>query len=253
MWKKLSFLFVTLLSIATLHGQTADDIIKNYFENTGGYEKWKSLTSQKAEMTSSMQGMEFSGTVYSKTPNKIKVEVDVMGTPMIQAYDGKDAWMLFPMQTGPDPQLLPKEQAEFMTEQTFEYPFMDYAKKGNTVTLEGKEEIEGAETFKLKVTKKNGKEFFFYFETENYVPIMMEAAITSGPAKGQMAQTYLSDYQEVEGLMLPFFTETKVGGQTAQKVTLKSVTLNEDLPDDMFAMPKKKAKEAAPADGNDKN
>lgn len=251
MWKKLSFLFVALLSISALHGQTVDEIIASYFENTGGYEKWKALTSQKAEMTTSMQGMEFSGTVYSKAPNKIKVEVDVMGTPMVQAYDGKDAWMLFPMQTGPDPQLLPKEQAEFMTEQTFEYPFMDYAKKGNTVTLEGKHEIEGAETFKLKVTKKNGKELFFYFETENYVPIMMEAAITSGPAKGQMAQTYFSDYQEVDGLMLPFYTETKVGGQTAQKATLKSVTLNEDLSDEMFAMPKKK--EAAPASGNDKN
>ena len=86
MWKKLSFLFVTLLSISALHGQTADEIIKSYFENTGGYEKWKAMTSQQATVTTSMQGMEFSGTVYSKAPNKMKIEVDVMGTKMIQAY-----------------------------------------------------------------------------------------------------------------------------------------------------------------------
>ena len=253
MWKKLSFLFVALLSIAALHGQTADEIIKNYFENTGGYEKWKSLTSQKATITTAMQGMEFKGTVYSKPPNKMKVEVDVMGTPMIQAYDGTDAWMLFPMQTGPDAQRLPKEQAEAMTEQTFEWPFVDYAKKGHTLALEGKEDVEGAEAYKLKLTKKNGKVQIFYFDAEHYVPIMMEALIESGPAKGQSVQTYMSDYQEVDGLMMPFFTEVKVGGQTAQKVTIQSVTLNEDLSDEMFAMPKKKEKEAAPASGNDKN
>ena len=251
MWKKLSFLFVALLSIATLHGQTADDIIKNYFENTGGYEKWKAMTSQQATVTTSLQGMEFSGTVYSKAPNKMKIEVDVMGTKMIQAYDGETAWWLFPMQTGPDPQPMPAEMAESMTEQEFELPFVDYAEKGNTVELMGKEEVEGTETFKMKVTKKNGKVQYYFFDAEYFVPILIRAPIESGPAKGQNAETYLSDYQEVDGLMLPFFTEVKVGGQTAQKITMKDVKINQELDDKMFVMPKKEA--TAPASGKDKN
>lgn len=251
MWKKLSFLFVGLLSIAALHGQTADEVIKNYFENTGGYEKWKSMTSQESTVSTAMQGMEFSGVVYSKAPNKMKIEIDVMGTKMIQAYDGETAWWLFPMQTGPDPQLMPAEMSESMTEQEFEWPFVDYAKKGNTVELMGKEEVEGTETYKLKVTKKNGKVQYYFFDAEHYVPILIQAPIESGPAKGQNADTFMSDYQEVDGLMMPFFTEVKVGGQSIQKITIKEVKLNVDLDDKMFAMPKKEA--TAPATGNDKN
>jgi outer membrane lipoprotein-sorting protein len=248
MWKKISFLCVAVLSIASLHGQTVDEILAKYYENAGSYEQWKALTSQKMIGTMSMGPMDFKGTVYSKPPNKQKVIVDIQGTELIQAYDGETAWMYFPLQMGPDPQIMPADQAEQFTSQEFEMPFMDYKEKGNTLELEGKEEVEGAEAFKIKLTKKDGKVQYYYFDAEHYVPIMMKEAIMSGPTKGQDAETFLSDYQEVDGLMIPFFIEVKVGGQTAQKISIESMVFNEEMKDEIFAMPKK-AKEA-PASGN---
>jgi len=38
----------------------------------------------------------------------------------------------------------------------FDGSLVDYKAKGHTVELVGKESVEGADTFKLKVTKKNG-------------------------------------------------------------------------------------------------
>ena len=57
--------------------------------------------------------------------------------------------------------------------------------------------------------------------------------------KGQFSETYYSDYQEVEGLMFPFFMETKMDGQSIQKLTLSSIKLNYVFPDEHFAFPKK--------------
>ncbi|MBD3628578.1 hypothetical protein [Cyclobacterium sp.] len=50
-----------------------------------------------------MQGMEFLGVNTQARPNKQRAKVDIQGQSMIQAYDGEDAWWLFPLQTGPDP------------------------------------------------------------------------------------------------------------------------------------------------------
>jgi hypothetical protein len=60
----------------------------------------------------------------------------------------------------------------------------------------------------------------------------------SGPAKGQEMKTYLSDYQDVNGLMMPFFIEVKSNGQTMQKISLEKVTLDEAMEDSFFAFPK---------------
>jgi hypothetical protein len=98
--------------------------------------------------------------------------------------------------------------------------------------------VDGTETYKVKLTRKNGDVEYYYFEPEYYVPIMMEREISNGQMKGQMAKTYLSDYQEVEGLMMPFFIESKINGQTLQKLTITSVELNPEIETEMFNFPK---------------
>ena len=94
----------------------------------------------------------------------------------------------------------------------FPDPFLNYKEKNYTVELLGKEDVEGTETFKIKLVKEpimvDGQQeedvSFYYFESENYVPIMMQSEIKSGPQKGQMSELKYSDYQEVDGLYFPF-------------------------------------------------
>jgi outer membrane lipoprotein-sorting protein len=121
--------------------------------------------------------------------------------------------------------------------------FIDYRKKGHAVTLEGKEEIEGVQCYKIKLekNKNNDKEDvteIFYFDSENYVPIMRKSFGRSGPQKGMEMQSYLSDYQEVSGLMVPFAIEQRIAGQSF-KVAISKITINENIDDSVFAFPKK--------------
>lgn len=239
MQKQFFSLLIALCAFVAVQAQTADDILAKYFENTGGVEKWKALTASKMSGTMSMQGMEFPGTIYSARPNKQRVEVSVQGKGIVQAYDGTDAWWINPFAGGEEPQKMPAEMSEEIVKQQFENEFLNYKEKGHTVELVGKETIDGTETWHIKLTKKNGDIEHHFFDTEYFVLIMTRTSINNGPMKGQNSEMYFSDYQEVDGMMFPFFMESKMGGQSAQKITLKTVELNGKYEDSFFAMPKK--------------
>lgn len=236
-------LFIFLLG-TSLQAQTVDQILEKYFENTGGLTKWKALKSQKVTGNMSMQGMDLPFTMTTKAPNKQRMDIQVQGMQIIQAYDGTEAWMLNPFGGGTDPVKIPAEEAKEMADRNLEDEFIDYKKKGHEVTLLGKEEVDGVSCYKIQLIKNkaNDKEDvteIHYFDSENYVPIMIVAYARSGPMKGMESKTYVSDYQEVDGLMIPFSMEVKAGGQSVQKLTFKKVTLNESVEDSIFAFPKK--------------
>ncbi len=254
MLKNLFCLFLAISAISFVNAQTVDEILTTMLENTGGVDNWKAVKTRKTIAKMGMQGMEFQGTIYEKHPNQQRIEIDIQGMQLIQAYDGETAWWINPMQGGMDPQKMPAEMAEQMTSQKFESEFIDYKEKGHTIELLGKKDVDGTECFELKMTLKEGDVQYHYVDTESFAVIMFKMAIKAGPAKGQEAMTYLSDYQEVGGLMIPHSMESKVGGQTMQKITVESIALNPELENKFFAYPKKAtpAKEMESEEGKEK-
>lgn len=243
--KKISLLLVfALVSAFAVQAQSVDEILANYFENTGGLENWRKLNTMKMQGKMNMQGMDFEFTVMQKRPAKQKVEINFQGTQIIQAYDGTDAWMLNPLAGGTEPAKMDEEQAKEMKTDEFEDEFVDYKKKGHEVTLIGSEEVDGVDCFKVQMikNKNNDKEDITeltYFDKENFVPIMKITYVQSGEGKGQAVNTYFSDYMEVDGFMIPAFMESKVNGQSIQKMTFEKIILNEPIDDATFAFPKK--------------
>ena len=244
MKKRSLVLIMALFSAFALQAQTADEILEKYFENTGGLDNWKKLNTMKVDGKMNMQGMDFDFSILAKRPAKQKIEINVQGTQIIQAYDGTVAWMLNPLQGGTEPVKLDDEQAKQFTTQKFEDEFVDYKKKGHEVTLLVEEEVDGVPCFKLQLikNKNNDKEDIteiHFFDKENFVPIMRITYALAGPAKGQEVKTYLSDYMEVDGFMIPAFMESKINGQSIQKMTFQKVLMNESIDDATFAFPKK--------------
>ena len=73
---------------------------------------------------------------------------------------------------------------------------------------------------------------FHYFDTENFVPILVESTINQGPMKGQTSVSTFSDYEEVGGLYFPFSIT-----QSGQLITFSEIVLNPEIDDKMFAFP----------------
>ena len=142
------------------------------------------------------QGMEIPIELYITKDGKQLVKINLQGQEMtMMSFDGETMWTTNLMTMLPEKSDTETTENMKINNQDFPSPFLNYKEKGYTVEYLGKETKEGTETFKLKLTQKpvmvDGKEeptvSFHYFETENYVPIVVETTMNSGPAKGQMS------------------------------------------------------------------
>ncbi|PHS64063.1 MAG: outer membrane lipoprotein-sorting protein [Flavobacterium sp.] len=230
-----------IIAITPASAQTADEIINNYFENTGGAANWAKLNGVKMEAEANAQGMVIPVEIYQMKDGKQLVKINLQGQDMTQfSFDGETMWTTNFMTMAPEKS--DQETTDNMKKQMkdFPSPLLNYKEKGYTVEKLENETIEGTDTFKIKLTQDpimvDGVETanitYYYFETENFVPIVSEAKIQQGPMKGQMNKTTLSDYEEVDGLFFPF--SMNMGGQA---ITIKKIILNPEIDMAMFAFP----------------
>ena len=227
-------LFASLAS-----AQTVDELIAKNVQARGGMDKLKSVKSVKVHGKMIMgQGMEAPFTMMQKRPKMTRTEFTVMGMTGMQVYDGKNAWMVMPFMGKKDPEAMPADQADMLDEQSdMDGPLVDYKEKGHKVELAGKEQVEGADAHKLKVTLKNGQVRYIYLDAETGLEVKTEAKrkVRGTEIDGE---TFMSDYKEVEGMMMPFTMESGAKGSTArQKMVLDSIRVNPPIEDSLFAMP----------------
>ena len=232
-----AFTVFLFLITPSLTAQTVDEILTQYFEKTGGKDAWKDLNAMKMSGTSSIQGREFPITLYTKRPNYEKLEVEVQDKQIIEAYDGTTAWSVNPFQGITSATKADDALNNEAAKKSFEDELLDYAAKGHTVEKLEDHEIEGAQVFQMKLTKKSGDEQIYFFDQENYVPVMIKSLANAGPMKGQTVETYLSDYKEVENLIIPHSITQKINGQVLMQATMNSIELNPEITDDVFKFP----------------
>ncbi|CAL2075593.1 Outer membrane lipoprotein-sorting protein [Tenacibaculum sp. 190524A05c] len=241
--KTLFFAFTLLFSVAN-YAQTADEIISTYIENIGGKEKLEQLKGVQMIGNMKMQGMEIPFEMLSTKDGKQLVSIELQGNKMVwSAFDGEVSWQRNQMTM--DAEKSDNEATQNLKNELEQFPdpFLNYKEKGYTVELIGKETIDGTETFKIKLTKKpvlvNGELVpnitHYYFDTENFVPIVTESQVNQGPMKGQTVKSTLSDYQEVDGIYFPF----SIGSQF-QTMEFKEIKLNPEVDAASFALPAKK-------------
>ena len=233
-------LTVILFTSLTASAQTADEIINKYFENIGGKEKLSKVSGCKINMVSNYNGMEIPIEVFNDKSGKMFVKINFQGKEITQlAFDGKTGWSTNFMTMKAEK--LDSETTENMLSQINDFPdpFYNYKDKGFKAELLGKETKEGTECFKIKLTKtpitvagkKEENVVFYYFDTENFVPIMTETEVKEGAAKGQMSISTMGDYQEVGGIFFPFTIN-----QGGQAMTVKSIEINPTVDAKAFEM-----------------
>jgi outer membrane lipoprotein-sorting protein len=227
--------------------QTADEIVDTYFENIGGKENLKSLQGMKMVAKVNQQGMEIPLEITQLKDGRQMTVINFQGKELKQGvFDGETLWSHNFMTMKAEKSDAESTENFKLNLNDFPDSFMDYKEKGYTVELMGTETIDGAETFKIKLVKEpvtidgNKEEdvSYYFFDTENFVPIAIQSEIKSGPAKGMMSEVTMSDYQEVDGLYFPFSMTQGVKDQGSSPLTIISIELNPTIDDTAFAFPK---------------
>ena len=93
--KKYSILLAIVLMSgwATLHAQTADEIINNYFENTGGVDAWRAVEGMRMKAKVNQGGMEIPLEIVRLKDGRQMTSVTFQGLELKQGvFDGEVLW-----------------------------------------------------------------------------------------------------------------------------------------------------------------
>jgi len=243
----LATLILLLVAFAKpVHAQKADDIIDKYITAMGGKDAWSKINGIRMTAKVDAQGMSLPLDIINLSDGRSYTSFEFQGKKMVQdVFDGETLWGMNFMTMKAEKS--DKEATENKKREAKDFPndIMGYAAKGYKAEFMGKETAEGVKCFKIKIIKKStlvdGKEeenvAFHYFDEESYALIMSETVIPTGEAKGQIAQTVYSDYQEVSGVYFPFSIMSRLKDGQGQGIVIEKIEVNPKVEDSMFKFP----------------
>jgi hypothetical protein len=241
------FSLIFIGALGSLKAQTVDEIIQAYYDVTGG-SNWEKVTSMRMSANIEQQGMNIPFEITSLKDGRMCMKMTMMGNEMtLGAFDGETSWTTNWMTM--EPEESPAEVSENARRAIKEFPnpLFNYKNLGYTATRLDDETIEGTACYKIKLDKKtelsDGEEVpnidYYYIDKENNVAIMVETEITSGEMKGSISQTKMSDYQEVDGVYIPFSNTDGIKDQMSQAIQWETVEINPVVDENIFVFPKK--------------
>ncbi len=246
-------LAVLALTAAHASAQTADEIVAKFVKTVGGMEKIQAVKSlRRTGRYNGGGGFEAVVVEENERPNLVRQEFIIQGMTGVTAYDGKAGWKIEPWNGKKDAEPLGEEELKGILEDSdLDGPLVNYRAKGNKVEYVGMDQVEGTDTYKLKVTLANGDVRYFYMDTDYYVPIKIEVKRMVRGAEREY-ETILGDYKQVGGWYLPFSVESgPKGSQFKSKVTYDKIEPNVTIDSVRFRPPAAKGSvEGAPDASN---
>jgi len=217
-----SLLLAGLLSIGfSVKAQTADEVIDKYITAIGGKEKWKQIKSMMIEGQIEVQGIEIPFTMQAVNNTGTRVDAEFQGSKFIDITTPAKGWSQNPMagKTTLQP-LTADELTDKLDQLDIQGAFVDYKEKGSTVEALGKDEEDGNEYFKIKLTTKNKKETTYFFDLKTNL-IYKEESTSKQQGQDVKVTAKNLDYQVTDfGVKIPFKVDQ--GGMVM--VTKKLVT-----------------------------
>lgn len=234
----LTLVSVLFMSVLTSSAQSADEVINKSINAIGGMEKIKSIKTLKVDINFEQQGMKIPVRLTFKKPGMIYTEVEVQGMKIKSGYDGKQGWSLNPMGGKKEAEPLSEEGVKDMKDQAdFDGKLVDYAQKGYKAELLGKEDMEGTDVYKVKLTRGDDVSTFF-IDANSYL-VLKERTKHTIKGKELESDALYSDYKSIDGFMYPYSIEQReVDAEEGQKMTVDNVVINPKVDDSIFAMPK---------------
>lgn len=241
-----AWMLVSLLAGTALSAQTVEELVDKYLKAMGGKEKVAAVKSMRMVGKIEMgQGVEMSIKIEFVTPDKMRFEGTLQGQTMINAVDGDHGWKVMPFMGKPDPEpMSPAEVAQNKKQFESFDPIGRYKELGHTLELVGKEDVDGAPAYKLKLTPKEGEPSFVYLDAGSY-RLVKTSARTQMQGQEIDAETKIGDYKDVGGLLMAHSMATTIKGMPGTRVmSFEKIEVNPDLPGSDFAMPAAPKKEA---------
>ncbi|NQU55413.1 MAG: hypothetical protein HQ522_23090 [Bacteroidetes bacterium] len=229
-------LILIVASVNVIRAQSLETILEKHFQAVG-QDKIVGAGTFFMKAKISQMGMEFPMEMKMKRPDKFRLEMEMQGQKMIQAYDGEKGWMIAPW-LSPDPQELVGDQLkQAMNQANFEGELYDYKKKGHAMEFAGKVNLEGKEAYRIKLSAKDGSIENYFIDAETYLISKVKSKVS---AMGQevAVEKKMSDYKDFNGV----FMATKMESVTPMgnmNIIIEEFKIDQKFDDAIFVQPVK--------------
>jgi len=195
---------VILVSVSTF-AQTAEEIVTKHIEAIGGAAAWKKVNSLYYEGKITVQGAEVNLTLTALNGKGVRQNISFMGMTGYQIVTPTAGWRFMPFQGQAAAEAMTADELKQSADDLdVQGKLIDYKSKGNTVEYLGKDDVEGTECFKLKITSKAGNVETVFIDPKSYYIVRSVAKKTANGQETDV-QTDLSNYQKLpEGIVVPF-------------------------------------------------
>jgi len=229
---------IFLVSVTAIPGysQTTEEIIQKMIEAIGGRKAIESVDDSTVTGTMELiqQGLSGELTIYKKEPGKMRLDIEIMGMLITQAYDGNLAWWVNP-QTGATEEMPANEAANMKRDALPRDAIFNPEKYGISFAFLGKEAIEGKDHYVIEQTYADGFKATLYVDSATYLLTKSKGTLGSEMGEADFEQ-FTSDYKKVDGLMMAHKISTYVNGAEARILIITDVQYNTGLEDSMFKM-----------------
>lgn len=218
----------------------AEEIVARNVVARGGLEAWRNVDTmiwagRLESDTAPTPSMAF--TLQQARPNKTRFEVSGIGFRAMRIFDGARGYKVRARhEGGPDVQPFSMDEVRFARgAQGIEGPLIDYVAKGSSVSLVGREKIEGHEAYHLSVRFSSGEHQEVWVDTTSFLDVRADRPSYQSSAS---VPIYYRDFKSFDGLMIPTVMEIGVGtGRTPDRMVIERVLLNPHIDAQIFERP----------------
>ena len=227
------FLFSAILLFAALgavRAETVDEIINKHIDAIGGAVNWRKIAGVKMQGTSTSQGMDINMSFSVSHLKGFRMDISLMGMTGYEIVTPNGGWYFMPFQGQKQAEAMtPDDVKESQDQLDIQGKLLDYKQKGSTAELVGKEDVEGTECYKIKLTLKSGKVITEFIDPSSYYLIReVQKMKANGQEREQIVN--FSNFQKLpEGIVVPMTLSSGMGD-----VTVKKVEVNPKFDDSTF-------------------
>lgn len=234
MKKQLLILF-SFACLAT-NAQTVDEIIHQYANAMGGLDNINNVQTLKKTGTLIAQGLELQMTVQVINNKAIRTEIEAMGKKLIVCYKDEKAWTLNPFAgdttatdvTGP-------ELLELKAQCQLSSHLMDYKARGHQVELIGKDTVDSATAYKIKlVNKESGIVTYYLIDSTTSLLVRLFTITEDNVGDEIKMATTFSDLRTFGELKFNMIQTQTVNGEILREIKFNTVELNVPIDEKIF-------------------
>lgn len=216
----------------------ADRLIRKHVRALGGKGRIREIGDVQASGRIAARGREVEFTLWMQHPNRTRVEVNLLGRELIQAYDGETAWWVNPFLGSSEPAPMPAAFSKALLRWVdFRGPLVGYRSKGHRAWYRGVRRMDdGGKADHIELEVANGEVWHIFLDRRTHLEVMRTF---EQRVKGDVleVQTHFAGFREVRGVKVPTIIESV--GPMGEPFTMyvDKVDFNVGVDTERFAMP----------------